>query len=438
MMKITLETVRKVLKDALGFSSFAACFITRIREDPGHPTAGITKDGTLSYNPEFVSRYVSSKEDLFSLIFHELLHPMFGHFIYGCGDIENIAADAIINALISSIYSDQSRQGSLFEKIHSPKGLDGIMRPMSRMHNSRYERVYERLYQSGRKSGDALTTGELIRTLKILTQGENIGRINLLGTHSTPKHGGTDQGLSELPKDVLGRLAEDIKNSVRDMATRQFGFSENLLDLVMEALRTHLSIRRVLLSKFTTKRKVDRFKELCHARRITTSPIPLYPSKRDLVLLAAGIYPFHFHNQLQQPKIRNKGLAIYLDVSGSVNDHLPKIIGILKSLKNEITSIFQFSNKVVETSFEALLRGKIQTTYGTDFSCVALSILDMGFDKAVVITDGYASMSDELKEKLKGQGFSALTILFGGATKCEDFASFGDIVELEDVCEPRR
>ena len=437
MMKITLETVRKVLKEALGFSSFTAGFITRIREDPGHPSAGITKDGTLSYNPGFVSKYVLCQEDLFSLIFHELLHPMFSHFIYDCGEIENIAADAIINALISTIYPGASLQGSLFKKIHSDKGLDGIMRPMSQMYNSRYKRLYEMLYHSGRPSGDGLTTGELIRTLKILIHGENIGRIFLLGTHGTAGNGKADQGLTGLPKDVLGRLAEDLKNSVQQMATRNAGFSEEFLDLVMEALRTHLSIRRVLLSKFTTKRKVDRFKELCHERRITTSPIPLYPSKRDLVLLAAGIYPFHFHNQLRQPKEKNKGLAIYLDVSGSVNDHLPKIIGILKSLKNEITSIFQFSNKVVETSFEALLKGQIKTTYGTDFSCVAQSVLDMGFDKAVVITDGYASMSDELREKLKERGLSTLTILFDRATECEDFALFGDVLDLEDVCEQR-
>jgi len=79
-MKITLELVRQVLKEALGFDSFVASFITEVREDNNHPTAGIAKDGVLAYNPEFVSRYVTCKEDMFSLIFHELLHPMFGHF----------------------------------------------------------------------------------------------------------------------------------------------------------------------------------------------------------------------------------------------------------------------------------------------------------------------------------------------------------------------
>ena len=140
-MKITLELAREVLREALGFDSFVASFITEVRENDNHPTAGIAKDGVLAYNPEFVSRYVTCKEDMFSLIFHELLHPMFGHFIYDCGKIENIAADAIINAVISTLYPDQSREGSLFKKTHSPKGLDGLMRPSSRMRNSRYQRV---------------------------------------------------------------------------------------------------------------------------------------------------------------------------------------------------------------------------------------------------------------------------------------------------------
>lgn len=437
-MKINLEIVRQVLREALGFESFTACFITRVREDPGHPTAGITKDGTLSYNPDFLARYVTSKEDLFSLIFHELLHPMFGHFIYSCGEIENIAADAIINAAISTLYPEQSKCGNLFKKTHQPKGLDGIMRPGSQMHSSRYDRVYDKLYQQMWHRKEAMTTGELIQTLKILTETENLSSILLLGTHGSSADGkgnNGSQGLDGLPEDVLARLAEDIKRSIRENASKQAGYSDVLLDLVMEALRTHLSIRRVLLNKFATKRKMDRFKELFHSRRISSSPIPIHPSKRDLVLLAAGIYPFHFHNKIQHPKKRDRGLAIYLDVSGSVNEYLPKILGILNNLKREITSIFQFSNKAIETSFQSLLKGEINTTHGTDFNCIAHSILERGFDKAVVITDGYASMADELKEKLRDHGLKTLTILFDRANKCKDFEAFGDVVLLEDVCE---
>jgi len=157
------------------------------------------------------------------------------------------------------------------------------------------------------------------------------------------------------------------------------------------------------------------FKELFQDRRIDVSPIPIHPSKRDLVLLAAGVWPCYFHNRLSKPQARDRGLAIYLDVSGSVNEYLPKILGVLRSLRNELTTIFQFSNKVIDTSFESLLKGNIRTTYGTDFDCIAQHILGHSFDKAAIITDGYASMSDDLKKQLKKHGPVTLTILFDDA-----------------------
>ena len=167
----------------------------------------------------------------------------------------------------------------------------------------------------------------------------------------------------------------------------------------------------MLLQRFATKRKIDRFKELVQDGRISVSPIPVHPSKRD------------------------RGLAIYLDLSRSLNKYLPKILGILKSLRKGITTILQFSNKVEETSFETLLKGNIQTTFGTDFNCVAQSILERGRDKVVIITDGYTSMSGELKQQLKKRGLVTLTILFDDAQTCQDLAQFMEVLPLQDICE---
>lgn len=430
-MKITLDIIRQVLKEAFGYNSFIASFITEVCESASHPSAGISKDGTLYYNPDFVTRYITNKEDLFSLIFHELLHPMFGHFIYENGLLENIAADAIINAAISILYPEESRNGALFKKTHNPKGLDGLMRPMSRMGNSRYKLVYNRLYYQHMSHENKITTGELIQTLKILTPKENLSAILLIGTHNIK--GGRSSN-DRLPAEVVTRMADEIKQSIQVKASMQAGYFENLLSLLIEALKTHLSIRRVLLMKFQTKRKLDKFIELYNKKRIGVSPLCIYPSKRDLVLLAAGIYPSHFHNRLFHPQKRHRGLAIYLDVSGSVNQYLPKILGILKNMQREITTIFQFSNKVVETPFTALLKGEIQTTHGTDFDCIAQSIIERGFDKAIIITDGYASMNDDLKKQLTKQKLSTLTILFDDIQECEAFEPFGEIVLLEDIC----
>jgi len=263
-MQITLNLIRQVLKEAFGFNSFIASFITEVRPDTSHPTAGITKDGIVCYNPEFVSKYINCKEDLFSLIFHELLHPMFGHFIYGCGLIENIAADAVINAAITTLYPMESFEGALFKKTHSPRGIDGLLRPCSQMGNSRYKRVYDRLYQQYMTYDKQMTTGELIQTLKILTPKENLSGIILIGTHKSGSNG------NEFPAEVLTKIAEEIKLSIREKASKQAGYFQNIVSMIMEAIKTYMSIRRNLLSKFTTKRKFDKFIELFQNRRIST------------------------------------------------------------------------------------------------------------------------------------------------------------------------
>ncbi len=82
-----------------------------------------------------------------------------------------------------------------------------------------------------------------------------------------------------------------------------------------------------------------------------------------------------------------------------------------------------------------MLKGNIRTTYGTDFDCIAQHILDHGFDKAVIITDGYASMDAVKQEELKKHKLRILTMLFGGKADCDEFAPFGDVVQLEDATD---
>jgi hypothetical protein len=433
-MKITLETVRGILREALGRESFVASFIKSVEESDTCPTACISSEGILRYNPAFVAKYVGCDEDLFCLVLHEILHPMFGHFIYKSGHLESVAADMVINASISLLFQDASGCGSLFRKTYQPHGMEGLLRPLSRMHDSRYANLYNVFYGNRHKE-DQLTTGEVIQALKVLTPAYDAKAILLIGSHATGEAGdGADApGLTGLPAESLCRIAEDLKQAAHYPNNRIAGQGENLYDLFLEAIKTHLSIRKVLLQKFATKRKVDRFKQTIHRQAIGVSPIPLHPSKRDFVLLAAGIPPFHYHNHVQRVTTKKHGLAVYLDVSGSVNDHLPEIVSILSSLKAELTSIFLFSNKVVEVPFKALLAGRVQTTYGTDFNCIAESIIERDLDKAVILTDGYAGLNEEHQTALKQRRVCTLTVLFGGKTDCEELAPLGDVVQLDDI-----
>jgi hypothetical protein len=64
---------------------------------------------------------------------------------------------------------------------------------------------------------------------------------------------------------------------------------------------------------------------------------------------------------------------------------------------------------------------------------VARSILEKEYERAVVITDGYADMKEENTEELKKGGTQILTILFGDAEDCEALEPFGEVVKLKDM-----
>lgn len=44
-------------------------------------------------------------------------------------------------------------------------------------------------------------------------------------------------------------------------------------------------------------------------------------------------------------------------------------------------------------------------------------------------------MSDELKQQLGNHRLVTLTIIFDNAQTCENFAAFGDVLLLEDICD---
>ena len=431
-MNVTLQTVREVLRNAFGRDSFVASFITKVDANDNCATAGINADGAMQYNPHFVETHVTSPTDLFCLVTHELMHPMFGHFVYQNGQLENIGADMVINAVISRVFEGLSGNGALFRKFYEPVGLTGLLRPSSQMHQSRYSRLYDSFYQSHAEDSK-LSTGEAIQALKVLTPSSEMPRVVLLGTHGGPCPG--DNGRAPaFCSDVLARIAEDLQRSAERPNSNSAGCGEALYEFFLDLLKTHLSLKKALLQRFVTRQKVDKFRQVVNQPRIGVSPIPIQPSKRDFVLLAAGVPPFHYHNRVSHQNCEDRGLAIYLDVSGSVNQHLPEIIGLLRSLKSDLKTIFLFSNKVVEVTFRTLLAGRVQTTYGTDFDCIAEHVLANRFDKAVILTDGYASMTSENQEELRQRRVRTLTVLFGGKTDCLEFGQFGHVVQLEEVC----
>ncbi len=438
-MSITLGVVRKTLRQELGADCFTASLIKKVSEDPSHASAYITAGGHLFYNPAFVEQYVTWPEDLFSL----LLHPLWAHFLRTAGRLENLAADAVINAAIGTLFAGPSAQGHLFRQLYQSQGVEGLLRPDSDLEGEKLERVYERLYPAhpmhrrgeGSEGTHPLTTGELIRTLRVLLAPESIGAILLLGSHPSK----TDEGEGEtgIPwsGDDLSQVAGDLAEALERHGGRQAGWGSELYDLVRQVLASHRRLREDVLLRFATARRTDHLQEKRLEAQRRLSPVPLQLSRREAVLLAAGIPPLHYRTLTwREEDAAALGVALYLDVSGSVTAFLPQIVGVLGKLAGKVRSVYQFSNEVVEIGMEALLAGEVHTTYGTDFDCVARSILEGRFERAIVITDGYASLSSDLRDELLQRRVRLLTVLFGHTRTCKALSSLGEIVTLEDVC----
>jgi len=82
-----------------------------------------------------------------------------------------------------------------------------------------------------------------------------VSSIVLLGSHGEGVQGkGAPAGSSKLPDSVLEGLARDIKEAMA--GSRQAGHCENLSSMLMDVLKTHLSLKKRMLRDYTTKSKV--------------------------------------------------------------------------------------------------------------------------------------------------------------------------------------
>jgi hypothetical protein len=430
-MTLDLQLIRSLLHKTLGYESFAAGFISRVTADPGVRNASINAKGDLRYNPGFVRDKVKTEADLFCLVFHELLHPAFGHFIHKRDDLANIACDAIINSVISNLFPKPSANGCLFVALYPERGLAAILRPGSQLTYSRYQTLYQYLYPAYWQPQLRLSAGELIQTLKALCP-PAAETVLLLGSHSTNDR---DSEAAEPWSDrTVGRISNELLEALRE-AQNTAGHFSTLIDLVIEVLKTKRTLRQDLLLQYATRKRLDGFFDTRQQPRRITSPFPINPSRRDLVLLSAGIWPGFFRNRQPELIRRQKGIAVFLDVSGSVNESLPQIIGLLARCRSRLASIHLFSNEVVEVPFAKLCAGELQTTHGTDFDCVAEAIIKKGYDRAVVVTDGCADLKEENAKKLRDARARILTVLFDGPEECEALALFGEVVQLDALVD---
>jgi predicted metal-dependent peptidase len=153
-------------------------------------------------------------------------------------------------------------------------------------------------------------------------------------------------------------------------------------------------------------------------------------------MLAVGIVPVIWRNKINDTKKKNLGIAVYVDVSGSMSGILPKVAGIIYSLRKNIKKVFQFSNQIAETSIEELGRGVIRSTGGTDFDCIIEHAVDKGYEKIIIFGDGWAGLSKENEALAKTRISKVCMILTDSGDNKDNFFSqqYKNTYYISEIC----
>ncbi len=374
----------------LDFGLDAVLRVLTIEETDTIPTAAIPLGGTprLLINPKFVAEVCPSDEDLAVLVLHELHHLLLGHTrLYPrISELHNIAFDAVINAMIARS-RPQPRWLALFRRLYAadrfpeqllraPEGFPGpAVWPPEMPDGVRH--VLTDLYYSGAGTfHDAFEL--LLRELPKLLGGFPL----LLGSHG-------EGGAAADPA-----IAAAIRAIVQRWPPGDPRVGESINGALEVLVRTPAARREepmLVTALLAAARVGNRAAGLPEPR--ATPALIAWPTRdrRAFALAASGTPPLLYAGSLRG-RPQRAGLtpvAVYLDVSGSVNEYLPRLLAAVLSCRDRVAAtIYQFSDDVEKVSLDELARGVIRTSFGTCGESFATHLAESGAKGAVVITDG--------------------------------------------------
>lgn len=452
--EFTINRIRAALARYVDTDSLTICnlihSITETDDEKKCPTMGITKAGHLIFNRAWVDKNIHSDRDIAAVCLHEIFHPLMSLFYAPFDEIAHIAMDATINALIYQIYGSkvsdfftQTYKGTYQVNCVLHGGNEARRTRFNRLHANLYalwsttnsSRIMRRRYGGNANATKKITAPEVLTALNILLDREMIPvTLVLIGSHDDNFGEGFDVDGADVT-----RLNSAQQKFIKDLldSAKAAGFDENLTEMLIQMLESTKSPKLKLFEDYAVKHTMGKFLTDETNKRVKISTVPIRPSRKDLVMLASGVPIVYFHNDVWSiEKKPDKTVHVYLDVSGSIWGNLPNLLGVLDRFKEYLDKIYQFSNKVVEVSIDDIIKkGRILSTHGTDFDCIAANVLAEKQEKAIIITDGYARMTDQHLTQLHEAKVKFLTVYEKINQSNDQLAELGDHILVEDLLE---
>lgn len=389
-------------------------------------SAGVTCETlpVFLFNPQFLDRHCIFLSDLRMLILHELHHVLYGHHVL-CGENDiarNVAFDAVVNARLCRVWQEPAH-AVFFRDIYKSGGFPEMLlcpppgwpgapdRLMQRQERLQLLRdvdmktavravdVRNRLYAPDSEVG-------FEEVLELVLRHTLMAAPRLLGNHGgsgflqTARNKVAHSFVSDTARKVHALLGE-AERSRNPKGT--CGSGRDLFNVEISALNPRsaflMELRRVLLKAGVYRQQLSsrRRRKKATAEREMVSVLPNWTDRTAFARIALqGMPPVLYHGMAPAQRHTWKPVGeahVYLDVSGSMAEELPWIIGALRPLeKNGLCRIFLFSTVVTALPRRCLDTGKVPTTGGTDIQPVMEHLVGYPAAKrprhAVVLTDG--------------------------------------------------
>lgn len=434
----------------------------------------IDKNGIVYINKDFWRKNVKTKIDAKIVLIHELFHAILGDHLKMDEKmneyehhIANISMDMRINAAIVETFLSNHFEwrNCVLTKMYPQSGVMGLLRPGSSYGTrSKFRLLYSSLYATASysryeeysdeaKIKNIFKNEESLRAaLKILLPKPKFikPKAVFIGYHGNPEEGEGDEEKSQDSSSNNGDkesqafegMSDDLKDEVRQAIIGELsenignlpGIGRHAIENMVNVLKSSRSLNMKALERYSCSAKINRMKAFFSRPRRTSSVFPEKPSHRDMSLLAAGHIPVLWRNHKESQSTINKNVAIYLDVSGSVTSQLPKILGVIAAMRQNINTIFCFSNEVHKHTIAELSAGKYTSTGGTDFDCIIEHAVENSIDKMIVFTDGYAHCNRG-NMALAEKHIKDMAIVYFGGRNTNNFfdTKYGNSFKLEEL-----
>lgn len=414
------------------------CRLAGINISRAIPTAAVEclRRPRLLINPDFAARYCQRDQHLFLLVMHELWHIILAHTrLYPrVTPAHNVAFDSIINAGLARQYYSTPEFRGFLEALNPEDKFPGMLLrpPAGWPQNPVYpdggpagtRQILERLYpRGGVRNASMPFYEEILRLLRryaeengwVWLEGEPV----LLGDHSDPD---AEAAVFAEPllSDTMRRLASRMPSQLGGQKPGH-GFCANnqTIDIMPTPEHTRRAFSNVLRRCLGS--------HIGKERRRQRAPVPspggtsVLPNPRDRLSPArrrlgmpATIWAQPVTVKARAPEVPRKA-NVYLDVSGSMAQVLPHLIGlILPYVATGRAEVFQFSTVVEALPFALLQSGRLRTTGGTDINCVLRHVLAQKpqVRKLLLLTDGaVGAPAAELVERVRDQDVRIYVVL---------------------------